>query len=459
MTAHVSVLILGAGPTGLGSAYRLNERGFSDWLLLEKNDYVGGLATTFTDQKGFLWDVGGHVVHSHYDYFDQVFATHVLPHCNTLQREAWVWLADTFIPYPFQYNLHHLPTKIRAQCVAGLKKLTTQKRSSQSQNFKDWILTNFGEGIATHFLFPQNKKTWGIPLEKMSTGWVSDRVATVDLKRTLRNIELKKDDVAWGPNHVFYFPKHGGTGFIWKTIADTLPQEKLKLNCVVKKIDLKKQIVSTDSGQTYHYDTLISSLPLTTLLDLAQSKDAQLAHTHLHFSTVHVIGLGLSGQTPEQLKTKCWLYFPEKQLPFFRATVFSNYARANVPDPQNQWSLMFEMTETNQLPVQAKTVVSEVIQGALKARLIESADQVISSWHYLAELGYPIPTLSRDAVIDDLLHALQANHVYSRGRFGAWKYEVSNMDHSFMQGVEAVNHLLHHQPEVTVWWPEQVNRQ
>lgn len=31
---------------------------------------------------------------------------------------------------------------------------------------------------------------------------------------------------------------------------------------------------------------------------------------------------------------------------------------------------------------------------------------------------------------------LESHHVYSRGRFGAWRYEVGNIDHSVAQGVE-----------------------
>lgn len=458
MDLQVKVLILGAGPTGLGAAYRLNELGFKDWAILEQNDYAGGLATTFTDKKGFLWDVGGHVVHSHYPYFDQVFSQHILPHANTLQREAWVWLHDTFIPYPFQYNLHYLPKKIQEACVEGLKKIAQQKAGvKKPANFKTWILTNFGEGIAKHFLVPQNEKTWGMQLDQLNAVWVGDRVATINLERTLRNLRLKKDDVAWGPNHVFHFPKQGGTGWIWRTLAKTLPPTNLQFNSTVTKVDLIKKIVTTNNGQRYHYQQLISTLPLTNLLNLAKSKLAKTAKENLKFSTIHVVGLGLKGKTPKHLKTKCWLYFPEAKLPFFRATVFSNYAKANVPDPGKQWSLMFEVSQTSHRPVDQQKVVEQVIQGALDAKLIQSKDQIISRWHYLAPMGYPIPTLSRDLVIDDLLKKLQSQQVYSRGRFGAWKYEVSNMDHSFMQGVEAASHILKQELEITVWHPNQVN--
>ena len=43
------------------------------------------------------------------------------------------------------------------------------------------------------------------------------------------------------------------------------------------------------------------------------------------------------------------------------------------------------------------------------------------------------------------------------GRFGAWKYEVSNQDHSFMQGVELVDRLALGDSELTLNHPETVN--
>ena len=56
-----------------------------------------------------------------------------------------------------------------------------------------------------------------------------------------------------------------------------------------------------------------------------------------------------------------------------------------------------------------------------------------------------------------ILPALEAQHIYSRGRFGAWKYEVGNMDHSIMQGVEVVDHILGGKPEKTYLDPAAVN--
>jgi hypothetical protein len=53
--------------------------------------------------------------------------------------------------------------------------------------------------------------------------------------------------------------------------------------------------------------------------------------------------------------------------------------------------------------------------------------------------------------------ALAKTGVSSRGRFGAWRYEVSNQDHSFMQGVEWVTAKLLDVPELTVRFPETAN--
>ncbi len=47
------IVIIGAGPCGLGAAWRLHELGYSNWDLYEMNPYVGGLSASFVDDRGF----------------------------------------------------------------------------------------------------------------------------------------------------------------------------------------------------------------------------------------------------------------------------------------------------------------------------------------------------------------------------------------------------------------------
>jgi hypothetical protein len=61
--------------------------------------------------------------------------------------------------------------------------------------------------------------------------------------------------------------------------------------------------------------------------------------------------------------------------------------------------------------------------------------------------AYPIPTLDRDQNLAAIQPFLESQDILSRGRFGGWKYEVGNMDHSLMQGMEAIDRILLSRPE------------
>jgi protoporphyrinogen oxidase len=451
-------LILGAGPTGLGAARQLHNAGFASWNLLERGSEAGGLSRSYRDANGFTWDIGGHVQFSHYAYFDEAMAEFLgadgwLHH----QRESWVWMRDRFIPYPFQNNIHRLPADDLDKCLAGLVDITRQPPASPT-NFKEWILATFGEGLADVFMLPYNFKVWACPPEKMNSGWVGERVAVTDLKRVLHNLAHRKDDLSWGPNNTFQFPKRGGTGAVWKACASRLPAEKLHFNAEVVKIDLDKKIVKTAGGHSLRYDQLISTIPLKELIRLSGQKQLlPVAERGLLHSSSNIFGIGLRGSPPPELTTKCWMYFPEDNCPFYRVTVFSNYSPYNVPDSTQNWSLMAEVSESGDKPVNQSRLMEEVIQGALNTRLIRDRSDIASQWSFRADYGYPTPGLHRDESLGAIQPHFEARDVYSRGRFGAWKYEVSNQDHSFMQGVEIVERLLHGRPEMTIADPSYVN--
>jgi protoporphyrinogen oxidase len=202
-------------------------------------------------------------------------------------------------------------------------------------------------------------------------------------------------------------------------------------------------MVTTAEGSEYRYDALISTLPLDILARMT-GRAARLTH-----STVHVVGIGVRGELPEHLRTRNWIYFPEGNCPFYRVTVLSNYSPANAP--AGHWSLLAEVSASEFRPAREGAVVDETIAGFRNTGLLPADAEVVSTWRYRADYGYPTPTLDRDAIADPLLADLERHDVYSRGRFGAWKYEIGNQDHSFMQGVEAANRILSGEPETTVW--------
>ena len=166
---HTSIAIIGAGPTGIGAALRLLELGATDFVLIDAAPVPGGLASSCVDDHGFTWDLGGHVQFSHYRKFDE-YMDLAFPPEGWLwhERESWIWLQNRFIPYPFQNNLHRLDPADRWRAIQGLMAATQRDRIPE--NFEQWILATFGNGIADLFMLPYNRKVWAHPLRH---AWIS----------------------------------------------------------------------------------------------------------------------------------------------------------------------------------------------------------------------------------------------------------------------------------------------
>jgi hypothetical protein len=120
---------------------------------------------------------------------------------------------------------------------------------------------------------------------------------------------------------------------------------------------------------------------------------------------------------------------------------------------------MAEVCESASRPVDKQALRTWTLQAMREDGLIGRESEVVSFWHRREEHGYPTPFRGRDEMLAGLLPELERHRVYSRGRFGAWKYEVSNQDHSFMQGVEVVNRILGIGDEPTLTRPAFVNAQ
>lgn len=316
---------------------------------------------------------------------------------------------------------------------------------------------------------------------QMQCQWLGERVAAPDLKTVTRNVILQKTAGNWGPNATFRFPARDGTGGIWIAVANTLPKNKTRFGKkgTVKNVDADSKTVTLADGTTITYQRLITTMAVDSLVERMGDQELIKLSKGLFYSSTHVIGVGIRGERPERIGNKCWLYFPEDDCPFYRATIFSNYSPYNQPQkdvklPTLQlangsrrnsmqpkegpyWSIMLEVSESSMKPVDNDNLLKDCIQGLVNTEMLKPTDEIVSTYHRRFDHGYPTPTLEREGVLKVLLPKLQEKGIYSRGRFGSWRYEVGNQDHSFMLGVEAADNIVNGAAELTLNYPDFVN--
>jgi UDP-galactopyranose mutase len=444
MSEEKRIVIIGAGPTGLGAGYRLRELGYKNFLILEARDKVGGLASSEQSANGFTYDIGGHVLFSHYEYFDKLFDKLLGDEYQELLRESWVWMCDRFLPYPFQNNIKYLPKEVVLECLMGL--IEAQKQTfdlSRFANFEEFINGVFGAGIARYFMMPYNFKVWAHPPKMMNKEWIGERVSVVDIKRVLGNVVLDRDDAGWGPNATFKYPRHGGTGGLFERMQPYV-QDNLRLKSPTVAVDTEAQEVVLADGSRERYDQLLSTMPMDLLVQSTNAATPDVVREQasaLRHSGSYIVGVGIKQPAPSK---KCWMYYPESNCPFYRLTYLSNYSPEVVPDARTHYSLLAEISRSEFKPVCGETVVDETIQGLVNTQMISESDRNdIVDTHVIArDYTYPIPSLERDNALRTVHPWLESKNISSRGRFGAWRYEVGNMDHSVAQGVEWVNRVV-----------------
>ncbi len=154
-------VIIGAGLTGLSTAYHLK----GNYSLFEKNSLAGGMASS-DDIRGFTFDKAGHLFH-----FQTKEGKDVIKNANINsllkkhKRSSWILSKNTYTRYPFQVNTYKLPPPVIKDCLIKMVQAQSElKKNKPVNNLKDWIMENFGEGIAKHFMFPYNQKLWQYPL-------------------------------------------------------------------------------------------------------------------------------------------------------------------------------------------------------------------------------------------------------------------------------------------------------
>jgi protoporphyrinogen oxidase len=428
------IVIIGAGPTGLSAAYHLEKKGFFDYKLFEKEATTGGLCRSVT-QDGFTFDFTGHLLHIGDPYFKNFIETIVgMDNFNTITRKSFIYSENTYTKYPYQINLHGLPTKTIVECIEGY--INRPKTKKNPRTFIDWVMHNFGPGIGKHFFFPYQKKIFAYDLDKISTSWTGRFVPQTSLPQILHGaLEEPSDDLV-GYNATFFYPKHDGISFWVDKLAQTL-KNTIHTNHCVQFIDSKNKIVQFTNGHEEKYEQLITTMPLDRLLtNLQEPSSSHLARAANKLLCNKVVNFNLGIARPN-LSEKHWIYYPEEKYPFYRIGFSNNFAESMAPAGHSSLYGEFSYIQESEATVQRMLELS--LKETKKVLGIAESEIVTEKIIYI-DHAYVIYDFWREKNLAKIHKKLNDTNIYSVGRYGEWKY--SSMQEAVLDGKKIADSLV-----------------
>lgn len=428
------VVIIGAGLTGLSVAYHLEQQGFFDYTLLEKESIPGGLCRSLT-QDGFTFDYTGHLLHINDPYFELFIKELVsLEHFNHISRRSFIYSQERYTRYPYQSNLYGLPIKTIAECIEGFIK--RPHTIARPRSFYKWVQCSFGQGFGTHFFFPYQRKIFDYDVKKLSSSWTSRFVPKTSLEHIIQGSLQDQEEQAIGYNAHFLYPKQGGIYSWVNRIAQKLVQP-IEYNKTVKKIDVKQKHVLFNDGSQESFTHLVTTMPLDTFLNILVDKSSSSLKTaarSLRCTTVLNFNLGVKR---EKLENKHWIYYPESLYPFYRIGFTSNFS--DTMAPKGCSSLYGEVSFLKKPQWYQMERLKESLAIAKKLFKIDESEiateRIIPIHH-----AYVIYNHWRDKYLPILLRRLENEQIHSIGRYGAWKY--SSMQDAVLDGKSCALKLL-----------------
>jgi len=464
--------VIGAGPTGLSAAYHLDQ----DTLLLERNETVGGWCRSIED-KGFTFDYAGHIMFSNDPYVLELYQALLGDNVHWQNREAWIYSKGVHTRYPFQGALYGLPPKVIAECITGAIEArygsTRQPDTTSSaanckvatgdvkdlddccadgavlpaaastasavalhtqapRNFEEFIYKVWGAGIAKHFAIPYNRKLWTVPLTDMETSWLGGRVPLPDLNEIIEGA-LEPVAKPMGPNARFGYPKKGGFEALMKGF---LPHIKGTVETSAKVVQLipQEKLVALADGRRFHYDQLVSTMPLPELVKvIGENAPAEVhaAAQGLRHISIRCVNLGIAR---ENITDKHWIYYPEDSI-FHRIFVQGNASPHCNPPGGFGLTCEISYSEHKPLPLDGEALVERCMADLVKVGLLKSEDKLITSSLVDMPYAYVLYDHARAKNVETIRSWMAQHDIVLAGRYSEWEYY--NSDHAFLAGRKA----------------------
>ena len=324
-------IILGAGPTGLITAWKLVEAGW-DVKIIEKKNISGGLCRSWS-HKGFIMDTGPHIFHTPDKLLTNFWKKHFKDlliegkfSCKNVKGKNF----NEFYDYPLSIEaLKQFDKNLKIKIQKELKKCNKKDQRYKAKNYREYIDSFIGPTLRKMFFEKYPEKIWGISTKNMTPDWAPNRIKFRDKILPFYHEQY----VAVGKY---------GTGCIYDRIKDLITKQggKFFFNENVKafKANENKILEVLTNKKKYKIKTnevVISTLPISITSKLLGKKNnlkfRGICSVYLFYDMKQILP-----------KNHHWLYFDSERLLFNRIT--ENKKLSKFVAPKNQSYLTAEIT-------------------------------------------------------------------------------------------------------------------
>ncbi len=337
--ARSRIVILGAGPAGVGAAWQLVKQGKADVIVLEQRDDVGGNAGSF-EVAGMQVDYGSHRLHPAcepriLDDLRELLGDDLL----SRPRHGRIRLQGRWIHFPLkpQDLALRLPLSFSGGVALDMtRKLVRPARENGHETFTSVLERGLGSTICRDFYFPYAVKIWGIPPEELSATQAHRRVSAGSLGKMAKKIVSIVPGFKTPGAGRFFYPREG-FGQISRAIARAATElgADIRTNSTVKNVEFGAvhRVSYERNGETHtvEADHVWSTLPITVLAKIA-SPDVpeRVINASKQISYRAMVLIYLVVDQPQWTEFDAH-YFPETEIKLTRLSEPKNYSGGNGP--------------------------------------------------------------------------------------------------------------------------------
>ncbi len=446
--------IIGAGLAGLSAGYNLVKGGRSV-SVLEKEEYVGGLAASFT-QNGYTYDLGPHRFYTKNVKVQAQVEDMLGANVHWRDRLSRIFLLGKFFDYPLKAGnvIKSLPPHLLIQSFLDYLVIRVKNRFRPIPDdcFQNWVIKRFGKTLYRLFFGTYTEKAWGIPCTQISADWASQRITLLNLWDTVKQTLFKPKNVPRTLVSKFVYPVTGGIGNIAREYTRRLRAEPNDMNRVVTGVTIERfrwkgdRVVAVDyvkdgKRETEEVENLITTVPVTTAIDLfdpAPPEDVLQARRSLRYKAIVFVYLLLDR---EKVTDDHWVYLPEQHLKVHRISEFKNFSEHCAP--QGKTIVAAEITcnfEDHIWNMSKEDAIALAASDLEKTGLIKKGE-VVDGFVRREKFSYPLYDLTyRENLKKCLAWMKGLKNCYPTGRQGLFQY--GNMDHSVAMGLVLAEKLL-----------------